>query len=121
MIHNIQANVHYLIRILYPIMKMIEFASGEVLTVLGEYKPLIYYLIVTWAPPPLGHQKCNTDGTSRGNPGPISYGLCIRDRRGDLCYAKAGLLGQNTNIQAEAQALQEAVKYWGQKSMLTRY
>lgn len=102
MIHNIQANVHYLIRILYLRMKMIEFALEEVLKVLGEYKPPIYHLIVTWAPPPLGHQKCNTNGTSRGNPGPSSYGLCIRDHRGDLCYVEARLLGQNTNIQADA-------------------
>lgn len=80
--------------------------------VLREYKPIIYHLKVTWNPPSIGHQKCNTNGTNRDNPSPSSYGFCIRDHRGDLYYAQAGKLGQKKNVQAEAQAFLEAVRYW---------
>lgn len=59
----------------------------------------------------MGHLKCNTDGTSRENPGLSSYGFCIRDHKRDLCYAKARAIRQMTNIQAEARAILEAVRY----------
>lgn len=57
-------------------------------------------MVVKWALPPVGHQKYNTDGTSRENSGPSSYGFCIRGHRGNLCYAQAGINGPITNIQA---------------------
>lgn len=59
----------------------------------------------------MGHQKCNTDGISKGNPGHSSYGFCIRDHSGNPYYAQAGTLGHMTNIQAESREILEAVKY----------
>lgn len=78
---------------------------------LEEYKPKLYVLVVRWTPPAEGYQNCNTDGTSRENPGPSSFGFCIRDHQGDLCYAQAGIKGHMTNIQVEAKAILEAVRY----------
>lgn len=39
----------------------------EVVTVLGNYKPRLYYYIVKWKPPEVGQVKCNTYGASKGN------------------------------------------------------
>lgn len=48
----------------------------------------------------MGYHKCNTDT------------FCIRDHNGNLCYAQTGQIGQLTNIQAEARAILEVVRYW---------
>lgn len=90
MIHNIQTNIHYLIRTLYPRTKISNIVWDEVIKDLAEFKPKLYHLVVTWKPPPVGHQKCNADGTSRGNPGPSTFSFCIRDNRWDLCMLKLG-------------------------------
>ncbi|KAG5570646.1 hypothetical protein H5410_060412 [Solanum commersonii] len=37
--------------------------------------------------------KCNTNGVSKGNPGPSTYGLCLRDRNENLIYAEAQSIG----------------------------
>lgn len=71
-------------------------------------------------PPPRGYHKCNTDGVSRGNPSVSSSGFCIRNNRGDLYYAQAGDLGQKTNIQAEANIILEAVRYWEQETHVSK-
>lgn len=80
--------------------------------ILTEYKSKLYHFIVRWDLPSVGQQKCNTDGTNRGNPGPSIYAFCIRDHNGNLCYAQARQRGQMSNIQAEAKAILEAVRYW---------
>ncbi|KAK6777995.1 hypothetical protein RDI58_024713 [Solanum bulbocastanum] len=46
------------------------------------------------------------------NPGPRFYGFCIRDHKGDLCYAQERVLGQTNNVQVEAGAILEALRYW---------
>lgn len=77
-------------------------AWDDMIKVLGEFKPQIYHLVVKWALPSMGQQKCNTDGTSRGNPGPSSYGFY---------YAQAGIIGHMTNIQVDAIAILEVVRF----------
>ncbi|KAH0669630.1 hypothetical protein KY289_024123 [Solanum tuberosum] len=49
----------------------------------------------------MGWVKCNTDGTSRGNPGESSYSFCIRNNEGDLLYAEAQNIRQGTSMEAE--------------------
>ena len=46
-----------------------------------------------------------TDGASRGNPGPASLGVVIKDKKGKVFGAWKKLIGITTNNQAEYQAL----------------
>lgn len=52
-----------------------------------------------------------TDGASRGNPGPASYGFVITDSRGKLIYKEGRVIGVNTNNFAEYTGVLEAFKY----------
>lgn len=60
----------------------------------------------------MGQQKCNIYGTSRGNPGPSSYGFCVKDHNGNLCYVQAGVIGHTTNIHTEAARILKALRCW---------
>lgn len=53
----------------------------------------------------------NTDGASRGNPGPSSYGFVIRARGGALLHEEGGLIGLTTNNVAEYTAVFKALEY----------
>lgn len=66
---------------------------------------------ITWSKPSVGWLKCNTDGASRGNPGPSSVAFCIRISEENLIYAKMKQIGYNTNIYAEALAMKEGIEY----------
>lgn len=52
-----------------------------------------------------------TDGASRGNPGPASYGFTISDGKGELIYEQGKYIGITTNNVAEYTAVYEALKY----------
>lgn len=60
------------------------------------------------------HQKklliINTDGGSRGNPGPAGIGLVIKSESGELIYSYGGYIGETTNNVAEYKALVKAVE-----------
>lgn len=62
-------------------------------------------------PPPNNWLKCNTDGASRGNPGPSSAAFCIRDHEGNLVVAKGFRLPDTTNLIAESRAIRESLQY----------
>jgi len=47
----------------------------------------------------------NTDGGSRGNPGPGACGAVIKDRNGNILVQKGAFLGICTNNEAEYQGL----------------
>jgi ribonuclease HI len=47
----------------------------------------------------------NTDGASRGNPGPAAIGVAIRDSRGRLLESISRRIGVTTNNQAEYRAI----------------
>jgi ribonuclease HI len=51
-----------------------------------------------------------TDGASRGNPGPASYGFTISDEKG-LVYEEGKYIGITTNNVAEYTGALEAFKY----------
>jgi ribonuclease HI len=53
--------------------------------------------------------QVNTDGGSRGNPGPAAVGVVIT-REGELVMEKGRTIGSTTNNQAEYQALAWAVE-----------
>lgn len=53
----------------------------------------------------------NTDGASRGNPGPASYGYVIKIRDGVILHQEGKKIGETTNNIAEYTAVLEALKY----------
>lgn len=65
--------------------------------------------IVRWIPPPTNWVKCNTNGTSRGNPGPSFAAFCIRDYSGSLMVAKGFKIQDTSNLVAEARAIREGL------------
>ena len=61
--------------------------------------------------PPAGVHVANIDGASRGNPGPASYAVVVRDPAGQLVLELAKNIGRETNNVAEYYALLAALDY----------
>ena len=55
--------------------------------------------------------RANIDGGSRGNPGPASYGVVIRDPRGEITAKLKKYIGRTTNNVAEYYGLIAALDY----------
>jgi ribonuclease HI len=55
--------------------------------------------------------RANIDGGSRGNPGPASYGVVIRDPRGEVVARLKKYIGRTTNNVAEYYGLLAALDY----------
>lgn len=51
-----------------------------------------------------------TDGASRGNPGPASYGFTVADKDGKMLHEEGEYIGNTTNNAAEYTAVLEAFK-----------
>lgn len=62
----------------------------------------------------------NTDGGSRGNPGPAALGVVIKDERGKILKAYGEYIGETTNNEAEYKAVISALKKikstWGKEN-----
>lgn len=52
-----------------------------------------------------------TDGASRGNPGPASYGFVVEDGAGNILHKEGRVIGITTNNVAEYTAVLEALKF----------
>src|SRR6202521_1109340 len=63
------------------------------------------------ATPPAGVHIANIDGASRGNPGPASYAVVLRDPAGKVILELAKNLGRETNNVAEYYAQRAALDY----------
>jgi ribonuclease HI len=63
------------------------------------------------AKPPTAAYRANIDGGSRGNPGPASYGVVIRDPRGETVARLKKYIGRMTNNVAEYYGLIAALDY----------
>jgi probable phosphoglycerate mutase len=63
------------------------------------------------AAPPPGVYVANIDGASRGNPGPASYAVVLRDPEGKIALELAKSIGRETNNVAEYFALLAALDY----------
>jgi ribonuclease HI len=61
--------------------------------------------------PPAGVYIANIDGASRGNPGPASYAVVLRDPEGKIALELAKNIGRETNNVAEYFALLAALDY----------
>jgi len=53
----------------------------------------------------------NTDGGSRGNPGPAGIGIVVSDELGHVLYDQGRYMGIATNNEAEYQAVVEATEW----------
>ena len=62
-------------------------------------------------PPPAGVHTANIDGASRGNPGPASYAVVVRNADGQVVANLAKKIGRETNNVAEYFALLAALDY----------
>jgi ribonuclease HI len=60
---------------------------------------------------PAAAYRANIDGGSRGNPGPASYGVVIRDARGEVVAKLKKYIGRMTNNVAEYYGLIAALDY----------
>ncbi len=56
------------------------------------------------------HLEIYVDGASRGNPGPASYGVCIKNDPGETFIEFSEYIGETTNSVAEYQALIRALE-----------
>lgn len=65
----------------------------------------------TSAGPPGGVHIANIDGASRGNPGPASYAMILKDPSGKVVFQLGKKLGRQTNNVAEYYALLAALDY----------
>src|ERR1700693_6281789 len=63
------------------------------------------------ATPTAGVHVANIDGASRGNPGPASYAVVLRDPSGKIVLELAKNIGRETNNVAEYYALLAALDY----------
>jgi len=81
----------------------------DIITELQRHNNSYNINIVRWIPPPINWVKCNTDGASRGNPGPSSAAFCIRDYSGSLVVAKGFKIHNTSNLVAEARAIREGL------------
>ncbi len=61
--------------------------------------------------PAVAAYRANIDGGSRGNPGPASYGVVIRDGRGEIVARLKKYIGRMTNNVAEYYGLIAALDY----------
>jgi ribonuclease HI len=61
--------------------------------------------------PPAGVHIANIDGASRGNPGPASYAVVLRDPAGKVVLELGKKLGRETNNVAEYYALLAALDF----------
>lgn len=53
----------------------------------------------------------NTDGASRGNPGPAAYGFIIQKKGGEILHQEGGKIGIDTNNIAEYTGALKALEY----------
>src|SRR3979490_1080849 len=63
------------------------------------------------AKPAVAAYQANIDGGSRGNPGPASYGVVIRNERGEVVAKLKKYIGRATNNVAEYYGLIAALDY----------
>ncbi|KAK6786499.1 hypothetical protein RDI58_015024 [Solanum bulbocastanum] len=84
---------------------------------LEGYSPNYSFKIARWLSPPINCLKCNTNGTSKGSPGPSSAAFNIRGHLGDLVIAKGFKIQDTMNLVVEARAIKEGLLFCKDKSI----
>ncbi|KAG5581363.1 hypothetical protein H5410_051990 [Solanum commersonii] len=73
-----------LANVTYPRLKDIPINWPQMVQYFEEYMRVLHFRLVKWEFPPQGWFKCNSDGASKGNPGPSSlvdahFGMDLSD------------------------------------------
>ncbi|XP_049362856.1 uncharacterized protein LOC125827594 [Solanum verrucosum] len=110
LLQQCQEVVFKLVKTLYPWIRF-QKSWENLVEVLKEYKPKLYYQAITWVRPQMGWKKCNTDGAIRGNPRESTYIFCTRNIQGRLVYAEAQRLGIGNSMEAESRAILRAQQH----------
>ncbi|XP_070055030.1 uncharacterized protein [Nicotiana tomentosiformis] len=116
-IHEVNKTLFFLARSRYPRLTNIPVLWTDMIRYFERYKPYVVSRRVIWQLPNAGWFKCNSDGASKGNPSPSSYGYYTRDNVGDLIYAQSTDIGQTTNIVAEAKGILYGLLYCVDKQL----
>ncbi|XP_059290815.1 uncharacterized protein LOC132044343 [Lycium ferocissimum] len=110
-IHEINRNIYMLAQYRYPWLQNMPKLWPLMVELLENYRNPLTYKQVKWKFSRNGHFKCNTDGASRGNPGPSFATFCVRNSSGDFLHVMARVLPDTTNLVAEAVAIEQGIKY----------
>ena len=78
---------------------------NQFLDQISAHRPIQRCRLVRWHAPSGGFMLLNTDGCSKGNPGPSGGGGVLRDSAGQVLVGYSAFLGVNTSLRAEALAL----------------
>lgn len=74
-----------------PAFRRIDYSWDNLVDFLSDYRPKFFYHTVSWELPSVGYLKCNTDGASKGNPGPAHMVSVLWITRGTCAMLKLGL------------------------------
>lgn len=118
MLAEINRNIHSLAVVRYPWLHNIPKEWAMMVHFFENYKSVISTRVIYWVPPGIGVYKCNSDGASKGNPGPSSGGFCIRNWEGKFIYAATQELGVKTSLEAEVIALKMGLQFCVSNNLL---
>lgn len=72
--------------------------------------PVSKFFITRWCKPLAGWVKLNTDGCSKGNPGPATGGSVVRFDSGEVLWSQTNFYGTTSNMVFEAKALLQGIQ-----------
>ncbi|XP_059295472.1 uncharacterized protein LOC132048805 [Lycium ferocissimum] len=104
-LYDINLNLVQLARTKHPWMKNLSNSWPHLVQQPEDYRPQMIFTLVQWTSPPQGWFKCNSDGASKGNPGPSSSAYCVRDSVGESINANARTIANTHCLVAEAKAM----------------
>ncbi|XP_059280949.1 uncharacterized protein LOC132034570 [Lycium ferocissimum] len=111
-LHEIQESIHKFCRVKFPAWQDKPYKWADIVKYVESFQPCITRVVIRWDFPPIGWFKLNTNGATKGNPGPSSTAFCVRNDCGDLIYAEGKkLTDDGSSLIAEAVALRDGVAY----------
>ncbi|XP_060183039.1 uncharacterized protein LOC132612993 [Lycium barbarum] len=108
-IYDINLNLIQLAKTRYPWMTNFPNSWPQLVQHLEQYRPHIQYILVQWISPPAGWYKCNSDGASRGNPGPSASACFVRNHKREFIHATGSRISDTTCLCAEAKAMHDGI------------
>ncbi|KAH0720337.1 hypothetical protein KY285_005143 [Solanum tuberosum] len=118
MVAEIDRNIHRIAIVRYPWPRNVPEKWPCLVRSLEGYKPCIVLRVIYWKAPNAGFYKSNTNGASKGNPGPSVGGFYFRDWKGDFIFVASHFLGVKTILEAEAMALQKGLLYYLENQLI---